>query len=75
MTLFYYKLEGLEAVNVDTLVRLSASGAWYRSTAQQSNPENMDWISNEDAKNIIDQYVISADSIPWFLNLVLDTLK
>ena len=27
MTLFYYKLEGLEAVNVDTLVRLSASGA------------------------------------------------
>lgn len=70
-TVFYYKMDDNEAVTlVDVIMTTFHDDAWYRSTdpnLEYASPENMTRITKEDAYKIIEQYVLSEDSVPWYL--------
>ena len=70
MTLFYYQIDGQEAVIVDIIMRASSDGAWYHSSDSNIpsvTPQNMTQITEEDALKMSKQYALLDDSIPWFL--------
>ena len=70
MTLFYYQIDGQEAVIVDVIMRASSDGAWYHSSdsdISSVSPQNMTRIAEADALKMREKYPLLDDSTPWFL--------
>lgn len=70
MNLFYYQINGQEAVIVDVIMRASSDGAWYHSSDSNIpsvTPQNMTRIIEEDVFKLREKYALLDDSVPWFL--------
>jgi|GEM_PF-5244736 len=70
MSLFYYQINGQEAVIADVIMRASSDGAWYHSSDSNIpsvTPQNMARITEEDAFDLRGKYALLDASVPWFL--------
>lgn len=72
-TLFFYRIENLDAKFLDVISMTYHDDAWYHSTEITDildvSPKNMNQITKDEATNIIGQYALLEENIPYYLTL------